>query len=126
VADAFHSRPLAHPGAQVVDGNDTCCYCGKLFPNPPAWTTRTDHLLQEHKFGECNQHKKFFRADHFRQHLKHSHAAVVGKWTNFLESACMMQRVAVGQIPTGMTQQEGTFDGFDERPDGAQLTEMEQ
>jgi hypothetical protein len=42
-----------------------------------------------HKFGECNQHKKFFRADHFRQHLKHSHGGSSGKWTNTLENACM-------------------------------------
>jgi hypothetical protein len=42
-----------------------------------------------HKFGECNQAKKFFRADHFRQHLKHSHAGTSGKWTNLLENACM-------------------------------------
>jgi len=42
-----------------------------------------------HKFGECNHAKKFFRADHFRQHLKHSHAGTSGKWTNMLENACM-------------------------------------
>lgn len=59
-----------------------------------------------HKFGECNQSKKFFRADHFRQHLKHSHAGTSGKWTNMLENACMReetmkeQRVgSVGAIP---------------------------
>ncbi|KAI7327011.1 hypothetical protein KC326_g109 [Hortaea werneckii] len=48
-----------------------------------------DHLNRVHKFGECNQAKKFFRADHFRQHLKHSHAGTSGKWTNTLENACM-------------------------------------
>ncbi|KAI7514985.1 hypothetical protein KC347_g87 [Hortaea werneckii] len=50
---------------------------------------RADHLNRVHKFGECNQAKKFFRADHFRQHLKHSHAGTSGKWTNTLENACM-------------------------------------
>lgn len=44
-----------------------------------------------HKFGECNNAKKFFRADHFRQHLKHSHAGSSGKWTNILENACMKE-----------------------------------
>jgi hypothetical protein len=44
-----------------------------------------------HKFGECNNAKKFFRADHFRQHLKHSHAGTGGKWTNILENACMKE-----------------------------------
>jgi len=50
---------------------------------------RIGHLQEVHKFGECNHAKKFFRADHFRQHLKHSHAGTSGKWTNMLENACM-------------------------------------
>jgi hypothetical protein len=69
--------------------HDICGYCGKAFPNPPNWDLRSEHLVHEHKFGECNQHKKFFRADHFRQHLKHSHQAGSGKWTNVLENTCM-------------------------------------
>ncbi|CZT06295.1 related to zinc finger protein [Rhynchosporium graminicola] len=92
---------------------DTCGYCGEDFPrtgisstpgtlgsdahagHPIAIATREDwdariaHLQEMHKFGECNQAKKFFRADHFRQHLKHSHAGTSGKWTNMLEAACM-------------------------------------
>jgi hypothetical protein len=54
-------------------------------------TLQIGTLVQNHvhKFGECNQAKKFFRADHFRQHLKHSHAGTSGKWTNMLENACM-------------------------------------
>jgi hypothetical protein len=50
---------------------------------------RIGHLQEMHKFGECNHAKKFFRADHFRQHLKHSHAGTSGKWSNMLENACM-------------------------------------
>lgn len=53
------------------------------------WDVRIAHLQEMHKFGECNHTKKFFRADHFRQHLKHSHAGTSGKWTNMLENACM-------------------------------------
>ncbi|KAK4541228.1 hypothetical protein LTR36_008144 [Oleoguttula mirabilis] len=68
---------------------DACGYCGEEFSNPPQWDVRAEHLNQIHKFGECNQAKKFFRADHFRQHLKHSHAGTSGKWTNMLENACM-------------------------------------
>jgi hypothetical protein len=72
---------------------DICGYCGLEFPNHPApdWVARSQHLTNVHKFGECNQSKKFFRADHFRQHLKHSHAGTSGKWTNMLETACMKQ-----------------------------------
>ncbi|KAI6871035.1 hypothetical protein KC338_g2023 [Hortaea werneckii] len=79
---AFHRSSAA-------SNTDTCGYCGEEFPNPPQWAVRADHLNRVHKFGECNQAKKFFRADHFRQHLKHSHAGTSGKWTNTLENACM-------------------------------------
>ncbi|KAF7189391.1 hypothetical protein HII31_09236 [Pseudocercospora fuligena] len=71
------------------NGRDVCGYCGEEFPNPPQWDIRAEHLNHVHKFGECNQAKKFFRADHFRQHLKHSHQGTSGKWTNMLEVACM-------------------------------------
>lgn len=77
------------PGLLHSTPTDTCGYCGQEFANPPNWDERVDHLNHVHKFGECNQSKKFFRADHFRQHLKHSHAGTSGKWTNQLENACM-------------------------------------
>ena len=72
---------------------DICGYCGLEFPNlpHPDWDERGRHLTETHKFGECNQSKKFFRADHFRQHLKHSHQGTSGKWTNMLEQACMKE-----------------------------------
>jgi hypothetical protein len=119
VADAFHARPAAYLGAPTsTDGCDTCCYCGKQFANPPDWTRRTDHLLLDHKFGDCNSGKRFFRADHFRQHLKHSHTAVVGKWTNYLEGACMSQRVAVGTIATDLAQGDMKQEGGDIKQEG--------
>ncbi|KAF1975917.1 hypothetical protein BU23DRAFT_56756 [Bimuria novae-zelandiae CBS 107.79] len=83
VRAAFHDSPIHHGIA------DVCGYCGEEFPLPPNWDARAEHLNHVHKFGECNQSKKFFRADHFRQHLKHSHAGASGKWTNMLETACM-------------------------------------
>ncbi|KAI9886765.1 MAG: hypothetical protein M1823_001408 [Watsoniomyces obsoletus] len=84
IKDAFHSSPYK---AGTVD---VCGYCGAEFSATPAdWDARVEHLNNVHKFGECNQAKKFFRADHFRQHLKHSHAGTSGKWTNMLENACM-------------------------------------
>lgn len=80
---AFHPSPTQPAAA------DICGYCGEEFSNPADWEARSEHLNHVHKFGECNQAKKFFRADHFRQHLKHSHAGTSGKWTNMLENACM-------------------------------------
>lgn len=69
--------------------SDICGYCGETFTNNPAdWEQRHQHLVTTHKFGECNQSKKFYRADHFRQHLKHSHGGKSGKHTNMLEQAC--------------------------------------
>ncbi|KAI9155525.1 hypothetical protein HJFPF1_08109 [Paramyrothecium foliicola] len=90
---------------------DTCGYCGDEFPRSGRgpgngalsggiaprhvtdedWEERIRHLQEVHKFGECNSGKKFYRADHFRQHLKHSHAGTSGKWTNMLENACMLE-----------------------------------
>jgi hypothetical protein len=70
--------------------NDTCDYCGEEFSNfPRDLNARMEHVTNIHKFGECNQTKKFFRADHFRQHLNHSHAGTSGKWSSILENACM-------------------------------------
>ncbi|OJD13384.1 hypothetical protein AJ78_06155 [Emergomyces pasteurianus Ep9510] len=93
VEAAFH--PSASPTCQSPTGpsHDTCGYCGDEFTNfpQPDWDRRIDHLTSVHKFGECNQAKKFYRADHFRQHLKHSHAGASGKWTNILENACMKE-----------------------------------
>lgn len=83
-----------HPSSQRA-GADVCGYCGKEFTGPESWDIRREHLITEHKFGECNQGKKFFRADHFRQHLKHSHSGTTGKWTNVLENACMRDEPGV-------------------------------
>ncbi|KAH9907840.1 hypothetical protein F4778DRAFT_450038 [Xylariomycetidae sp. FL2044] len=83
---------------------DTCGYCGEEFARSGTggqprtrhtteqdWDERHRHLQEVHKFRECNSSKKFYRADHFRQHLKHSHAGTSGKWTNLLENSCMME-----------------------------------
>ncbi|KAK4139584.1 uncharacterized protein C8A04DRAFT_40594 [Dichotomopilus funicola] len=93
---AFHDS-TTRPGEA-----DVCGYCGEEFPrsgnnkgtacvNEQDWEDRVRHLQDVHKFRECNSSKKFYRADHFRQHLKHSHAGTSGKWTNMLENACMME-----------------------------------
>ncbi|KAL1888705.1 hypothetical protein Cpir12675_006070 [Ceratocystis pirilliformis] len=94
---AFHEN-LASNGTR-----DICGYCGKDFERRGFFKAdgvsrevgeqdreeRIHHLQTAHKFRECNSSKKFFRADHFRQHLKHSHSGTSGKWTNQLENACM-------------------------------------
>ncbi|KAI1907515.1 hypothetical protein LOZ64_005877 [Ophidiomyces ophidiicola] len=113
---AFH--PSASPAYQTPNGasHDTCGYCGAEFANFPApeWERRMDHLINSHKFGECNQAKKFYRADHFRQHLKHSHNGASGKWTNTLESACMKEEApheglpSIGEQPGDHAESEGS------------------
>ncbi|KAJ6031211.1 hypothetical protein N7540_001943 [Penicillium herquei] len=90
---AFHGSVSPSYQTNAGPSHDTCGYCGEEFPNfpRPDWDARFEHLTTVHKFGECNNAKKFFRADHFRQHLKHSHAGSSGKWTNILENACMKE-----------------------------------
>ncbi|RMD43096.1 hypothetical protein DV735_g2001, partial [Chaetothyriales sp. CBS 134920] len=90
---AFHPTMPMNGPAPAVPLTDACGFCGEEFPNHPQpdWERRIAHLTNVHKFGECNQAKKFYRADHFRQHLKHSHAGQSGKWTNMLESACLRE-----------------------------------
>jgi hypothetical protein len=89
--------------ALLTSQNDTYGYCGTEFSNFPCdWDARIEHLTKIHKLGECNQIKKFFRADHFRQHLRHSHAGLSGKWTNILENACMKDEPAA-EVSVGTT-----------------------
>lgn len=98
---AFHAS--TSPTSQTAGGPlaDGCGYCGEEFSNfPRDWEVRIEHLTNIHKFGECNHTKKFYRADHFRQHLKHSHAGTSGKWTNMLENACMKDEPA-GDVGSG-------------------------
>lgn len=101
-----------NPPPDAVPLTDVCGYCGEEFTNePPDWQVRMTHLTDQHKFGECNQSKKFYRADHFRQHLKHSHAGTAGKWTNMLEQACMRDEppdplVAMAQAQQQQQQQQ--------------------
>ena len=80
-----------HPSTAQPALFDICGYCGEEFLSIRAvdCTQRINHLVEIHKFKACNHAKKFFRADHFRQHLKHSHAGTSGKWTNVLVNACM-------------------------------------
>ncbi|KAI9878212.1 MAG: hypothetical protein M1830_001556 [Pleopsidium flavum] len=105
VEAAFHPSTHRHDQWDICE---YCGYCGEEFSHPANWTLRVEHLTNVHKFGECNQAKKFFRADHFRQHLKHSHAAISGTWMNQLEVECMkhepalmgMDRTSKGLGPT--------------------------
>lgn len=50
------------------------------------------HLHRDHKLGECDKKKEFFRVDHFRRHLKHVHGACsnIG-----IELSCMMQDLSL-------------------------------
>lgn len=85
---AFHSSNTNGSSSS----HDACGFCGQEFPNTEIdWSDRFAHLASEHRFGECNLSKKFYRADHFRQHLKHSHGGKSGKWTNILEANCLRE-----------------------------------
>ena len=91
-----------HRSRHGPNSADECGYCGKEFPLPAQWERRIEHLTQGHKFGDCNQAKKFYRADHFRQHIRHSHRGLSGRWSYYLEKACMRE-----EITTQPTDQQG-------------------
>ncbi|CEJ95207.1 hypothetical protein VHEMI10702 [[Torrubiella] hemipterigena] len=99
LADDFHAfhDSITRPGEA-----DVCSYCGiefnrsgnffgkiNRYATVADWEGRSKHLRDVHKLGKCNPSKKFYRLDHFRQHLKHSHAAVSGIWTTDLEARCL-------------------------------------
>lgn len=96
--DRAFDKAISRPGEA-----DTCGYCGIDFPRSGValnrawiitaqdWCDRIRHLQDMHKFGECNSFKKFYRADHFRQHIKHSHVGSSGNWTSIIENACMIE-----------------------------------
>ena len=93
-------------------GFNTCGYCGGLFPedsDAPA-----AHATNKHKFGECNQSKKFFRVDHFRQHLKHSHHAIIGPWMKLLENVCTLETPSAEQFG------QDTYQGLSTIPESNQ------
>ncbi|KAJ8119169.1 hypothetical protein ONZ43_g3838 [Nemania bipapillata] len=105
---AGYIHTFRRSSAQASD-DDTCCFCGIQINetsvrddgNPPVegiWDARLRHLKDAHKFCECVTSKQFYRADHFRQHLKHSHAAVFGDGTSHLEAACMKETVPPAEM----------------------------
>jgi hypothetical protein len=51
-----------------------CCCCGAGFFD---WSEALGqaHLRIAHRYGSCTNGEVFYRSDHFRQHLKHSHGA---------------------------------------------------
>ena len=85
--------------------SDQCGYCGQEFPKSGRaldvhggffvtendWKERIQHLQAVHYFRECNPSKKFYRIQHFRQHVKHSHAGRSGSWSGMLENFCMIE-----------------------------------
>ncbi|KAI0435633.1 hypothetical protein F4803DRAFT_557798 [Xylaria telfairii] len=100
--EAGYVHTFRRSSPQAGNTAASCCYCGiKIsetgagvdgnLPVEGVWDARLRHLKDAHKFGECNTSKKFYRADHFRQHLKHSHAAILGDGTSHLEAVCMKE-----------------------------------
>ncbi|RMZ92303.1 hypothetical protein DV736_g482, partial [Chaetothyriales sp. CBS 134916] len=106
---AFHPASSVNGPAPTTPLSDACGFCGEEFPNHPQpdWECRIAHLTNVHKFGECNQAKKFYRADHFRQHLKHSHAGQSGKWTNILESVCLREEQPAEVVGMSPAERDG-------------------
>lgn len=63
--------------------------------------------------------KKFYRADHFRQHLKHSHAGKSGKWTNILENNCQREEALSEPASLSPTASDHSQSGSSSRLQGS-------
>ncbi|RVX69403.1 hypothetical protein B0A52_06999 [Exophiala mesophila] len=114
----FHPAQPSTNLERDTSPTDACGFCGEEFANLPTpdWNHRIEHLTTVHKFGECNQAKRFYRADHFRQHLKHSHAGQSGRWTNILEATCLRtEQDTAAFSPVGSDSSPGR--GFSSLPD---------
>jgi len=102
---------IFHQSHDTPDEIDICGFCGVKFSRnkrslyyvqiQPSeknhntidieqsyWEERIQHLQTKHNFRECNTSKKFFKVEHFRQHLKHSHGASFGPWTRNIVDLC--------------------------------------
>jgi len=99
---------IFHQSYDTLDEIDICGFCGVKFSRnkrslqiQPSeknhntidteqsyWEGRLQHLQTKHNFRECNSSKKFFKVEHFRQHLKHSHGASFGPWTRNIVDLC--------------------------------------
>jgi len=83
---------------------DVCGFCGREFKRSEGGEVPTEadsdrlvvHAQVDHKMGECNAAKKFYREDLFGQHLKASHAAEPGVWMKSLENACKTEEKPLG------------------------------
>ncbi|CVK92442.1 uncharacterized protein FMAN_07338 [Fusarium mangiferae] len=73
------------------EDTDICGFCGDEFirAGPSLSDIEIEHLQRVHKIGECNSSKRFYRIDHFQQHLNHFHTGRIGEWTTMLENTCM-------------------------------------
>jgi hypothetical protein len=85
---------------------DVCGYCGDEFVNPADWNHRLDHVLQDHRFGECYKTKKYYHADQFHLHMLESHAGTIGNWMDVLEAICRQD----GPPPQSASTADGSYD----------------
>ena len=112
---AFHPSTSYHSDRHLaISETDGCGLCGEEFPNEPApdWDNRLAHLRSVHTIGVCSRPiKKFFKAYHFRLHLKHRHAAKTGKWSRTLETASMQEEEVQGSPDTSDTSHASQDDG---------------
>lgn len=96
-----------------------CGFCGATFrkSSDTDWTWRKKHCSDIHRWDECDRDKQFYRADHFRQHLKHTHLAVPGWWSDRLERSA--RRDAQGPQTTDILNHpipDGRGGSFPHRP----------
>lgn len=77
-----------HPGSFMV----LCGFCGFQICSSQSDLSdqvARDHLEQMHLWQGCDPRKRFYRPDHYQQHLRHVHGALPGPWTVAVQTAAV-------------------------------------
>ena len=105
---SLHARPYFWSCAAIVDiqkllnisfalplasshtlSHQNCVFCGRDSATQPRWEDQVRHLTQHHQMHACKQEKKFYRADHFAQHLRYRHRMQCREAVKVLAGCCI-------------------------------------
>ena len=70
-----------------------CFLCNSVFRGDSSNGLIWQHLSGAQKLGQCHQEKRFYRLEHFRQHLKHSHGAMISGKLSTIERFAQFEAV---------------------------------
>ena len=95
-----------------------CLYCGDVFDDHSAdWSIKGRHLVDEHRYGECNVYLSYDSEVKFAEHIQQFHHSFLD-YDNFLSKKFLLSHFQYGQkkaFHRGMisTEQHLTDDFYD-------------